>query len=267
MTMRLMSRALQLAERGWYVFPLRPGDKRPLRGFRNWEAQATTDRTQIIWWWAAAPYNIGIATGPSGLLVVDCDIARGAGPTQWRLVGDGVEILEHRLPRTFSVSTPNGGLHLYFIAPSQPLGNTAGKLGAHIDTRGKGGYVVGPGSVRLGRFYMVVDRAPIAPLPTWITELLVPRRASRPPVAPHARITSHYLRAILEGEVERVRSAIPGTRNHALNTAAFTLGQLVGGGAITAEHAWSLLRSASLRHIGVEGFTDEELEADYKERA
>ena len=30
MTMRLMSRALQLAERGWYVFPLRPGDKRPV---------------------------------------------------------------------------------------------------------------------------------------------------------------------------------------------------------------------------------------------
>ena len=37
MTMRLMSRALQLAERGWYVFPLRPGDKRPMPGFTKWE--------------------------------------------------------------------------------------------------------------------------------------------------------------------------------------------------------------------------------------
>ena len=26
-------------------------------------------------WWRAAPYNIGIATGPSGLLVIDCDTA------------------------------------------------------------------------------------------------------------------------------------------------------------------------------------------------
>ena len=88
-----------------------------------------------------------------------------------------MEIAGHRLPRTFSVSTPSGGLHLYFTAPKNaPLGNTAGKLGKHVDTRGIGGYVVGPGSVCSGRFYVVVDHAPIAPLPTWITELLVPRQ-------------------------------------------------------------------------------------------
>jgi hypothetical protein len=102
--------------------------------------------------------------------------------------------------------------------------------------------------------------APIAPLPTWITELLVPRRASRPAVAPDKRIGSHYLRAILEGEVERVKSATPGGRNDALNTAAFIMGQLVGSGEITEEHTWSLLRSASRLHVGVEDFTENELE-------
>ena len=91
MTMRLMSRALQFAERGWYVFPLRPGDKRPLPGFTKWEKRATTDRDQVIRWWSEAPYNIGIATGPSGLLVIDCDTPRGGDPPQWRLLGDGVE--------------------------------------------------------------------------------------------------------------------------------------------------------------------------------
>jgi Bifunctional DNA primase/polymerase, N-terminal len=46
-TMRLLSRALRLADRGWYVFPLRPGDKRPLPGFTNWQSRATTDPDQI----------------------------------------------------------------------------------------------------------------------------------------------------------------------------------------------------------------------------
>ena len=191
---------------------------------RSGRARATTDRAQIIGGGAAAPYNIGIATGPSGLLVVDCDIAAGSRSTSVASCGRWRGNLRASVAKNLLCQHPSGGLHLYFIAPSQPLGNTAGKLGAHIDTRGMGGYVVGPGSVCSGRFYMVVDHAPIAPLPTWITELLVPRRASRPPVAPHGRITSHYLRAILEGEVERVRSAIPGTRNDALNTAAFILG-------------------------------------------
>ena len=49
-----------------------------------------------------------------GLLVIDCDIPRGADPPQWRLLGNGVEVAGHRLPRTFSVRTPSGGLHLYF---------------------------------------------------------------------------------------------------------------------------------------------------------
>ena len=150
------------------------------------------------------------------------------------------------------------------LLPDQPLGNTAGKLGARVDTRGVGGYVVGPGSVRSGRFYLVVDRAPIAPLPTWITEILVPRQALRSLVVQRERVTSRYLKAILEGEVERVRSARPGTRNDALNTAAFILGQLVGSGEIPEEHAWSLLRSSSRLHVGVDGFTEDELELTAK---
>ena len=52
-----------------------------------------------------------------------------------------------------------------------------------------------------------------------------------------AQHSDQYVQAILDGEVERVRSAIPGTRNHALNTAGFIMGQLIGSGEITEEHA------------------------------
>jgi Bifunctional DNA primase/polymerase, N-terminal len=270
MKRRLMAAAaLRLIERGFFVFPLRPGDKMPLPHFKHWEQRATRDQDRVYKWWSNAPYNIGVAAGPSQLLVVDCDTARGtAPPPQWSTARDGLDVLRQLaaeagagFPRTMAVRTPSGGIHLYFQAPQKHhLGNSAGRVGWHIDTRGIGGYVVGPGSVCSGRYYVVVDHAPIAPLPTWITALLVPRQPSGPPTAPTERITGHNLKAILQGEVERVRSARPGRRNHALNTAAFIMGQLVGSGEITEEHAWSLLRSASQRHIGVHGFTESELE-------
>jgi hypothetical protein len=257
MTMRLMSRALQLAQRGWYVFPLRPADKRPLPGFTKWEKRATTDRGQITRWWAVAPYNIGIATGPSGLLVIDCDTPRGGNASEWRLLGNSVEVAGYRLPRTFSVRTPSGGLHLYFTAPGEPLGNTAGKLGRGIDTCCAGGYVVGPGSVCGGRYYTIIDRSPVEQLPGWIVEALTSTMSAAPTrVQQHQ---DHYVRAILEGEAERVRAAAPGTRNNALNIAAFLLGRLVGNKTITERAAWNLLRTAAWNHIGTQGFTESEI--------
>ena len=92
----------------------------------------------------------------------------------------------------------------------------------------------------------------------------MPTTASRPPITRNERATGHYLRTILEGEVDRIRSAKPGSRNDALNTAAFIMGQLVGSGEITEEHAWSLLRRASRLHVGVDGFTEYELELTAK---
>jgi bifunctional DNA primase/polymerase-like protein len=270
---RLMTAALGLIERGFFVFPLRPGDRRPLPNFKHWEQRATRDPDRVYQWWSNAPYNIGLATGPSQLLVVDCDTPQGEiPPPRWATARGGLDVLKQLaaeagtgFPRTMAVQTPSGGRHFYFQAPKdQSLGNSAGRVGWHIDTRGIGGYVVGPGSVCSGRSYVVVDPAPIAPLPTLITELLLPRRPSRPPVASPERITSHYLRAILKGEVERVRSARTGGRNDALNTAAFIMGQLVGSGEITEEHAWSLLRGAGQAHVGVEDFTENELERTTK---
>lgn len=54
--------------------PLIPGDKRP--AVTDWETRATTDRERITLCWTHAPYNVGIATGPSRLVVVDLDVPK-----------------------------------------------------------------------------------------------------------------------------------------------------------------------------------------------
>lgn len=139
--------ALAAAARGWHVFPLIPGDKRP--AIRAWEERATTDPKRIARCWAAGPYNVGVAAGPSGLLVVDLDLPKHADDTPPADaarpgIRDGRDVFravcgDHAgtpdAPDTYSVTTGTGGTHLYFTAPDgTELRNSAGKLGWKVDT-------------------------------------------------------------------------------------------------------------------------------------
>ena len=214
----LIDAALWCAVRGWRVFPLRPCEKRPAfpdhdaahctgrdpkcrNGHTGWEPRATTDPDRIRRAWAQARYNVGIATGPSGLLVIDLDKPKSGEtpPRQWAQPGvtDGADVLaalceRHGQPfpwETFLVQTRRGGLHLYFIAPpGTRLKNTSGDssrgLGWLIDTRGHGGYVVAPGSFvdlpdGAGHYEVACDRPP-APLPDWLAGLLIPATPEEP---------------------------------------------------------------------------------------
>ncbi|WP_282685905.1 MULTISPECIES: bifunctional DNA primase/polymerase [unclassified Streptomyces] len=238
---------LQSAEQGWHVFPLVQGGKRP--AVRSWETRATTDPARLTRCWSAGEYNLGIATGPSRLVVVDLDVPKGdedrppAGTPAG--VADGADTLgllaeEHgeRYPiDTYTVQSGSGGLHLYFVAPAgAALRNTAGKLGWKIDTRANGGYVVGAGSTVEGLPYRVVHEAPPAPLPRWLAKLLAP--AALPPQGPlHVSLLAtegldRYLAAAVAGEIQRVERAVQGNRNNALYQASVALGQLVAGGEL-----------------------------------
>jgi hypothetical protein len=260
--------ALRLAALGWFVFPLRRGDKKPLPNFTRWEQRATIDEQRIYSWWRDGAYNIGIATGRSDLIIVDCDTARGATPpAAWAGARDGLEVLRQlakregaEVPKTFTVQTPSGGVHLYFTAPpTTTFGNTAGKLGWRIDTRARGGYVVAPGSLIAGTYYRAVQDIPPAPLPAWITEALTPKT----PIAltaPRTRYSSRSVPAIMSAQLARVAEAQPGSRNSTLNVAAFVLGRLVGGHEITEHEAWTMLLDVAGSHVGVAGFTAAEME-------
>src|SRR4051812_30570803 len=87
MTDRRMERAaVELAGRGYYVFPCWPRGKEPRipkseggNGFHD----ATRDEGQILRWWDRWPHaNIGVACGASGIVVVDIDAKHGADPRE-----------------------------------------------------------------------------------------------------------------------------------------------------------------------------------------
>lgn len=274
----LLPYAIAAARRGWHVFPLRTRAKTPVRTFSDWEKHATRSETAITTHWGRHPaHNLAVATGPSGLVVIDLDIPKDGEtpPAEWERPGitNGADVLaalaeEHAggdtsWLRTFSVTTRRGGVHLYYAAPENAAyRNTAGKLGWLIDTRATGGYVVGPGSFVAdadgrGAYEVTDPTATVAPLPTWLATLLEPAR--RRPLTSgqvHQALTHRpglatYVTRALRGEIDRVLSAKEGRRNHTLNQAAFAVGTLVGAGMLPKHMAEDELANAALR-IGLE---------------
>jgi hypothetical protein len=115
--------ALDWASRGFRVFPLRVGGKRPL------------EDDYIRARWAERPYNVGVLT--DNLIVVDADEKNGKQGMQ--------TFFDLDLPiDTLTVRTPSGGRHFYYKGPNR--NNSSEKLGSGIDIRSYHGYVIAPGS-------------------------------------------------------------------------------------------------------------------------
>jgi len=178
--------ALEYAQRGWSVFPIRPGSKIPLtpRGHHS----ATTDEATIRSWWDRWPdAGIGIPTGPH-ICVVDKDPRNGGQKTM-----DAI-IAEHGpLPNTPTVITGGGGEHLYFD-PDPTFTNSTGTIGPGIDTKGfkagengtSGGYVLAPPTIHPNgkRYEWKADLGPDTPMAKTIPHLHpAEAKAKKPPAS------------------------------------------------------------------------------------
>lgn len=220
-------------ERGWSFTSLI--GKIPTR--RGWTKDPRESLTQALEW--ATTGNVGLRTGAaSGVFVIDVD--------------PGGDVAPLGLPPTVTALTGRGGSHYYFRHPGD-LGNSAGKLGPHIDTRGDGGQVVFPGSVHpdTGAAYEWVSgsepwNALLAELPAGILARLMPPPRAASTARQGEAIGPAYARAALKGEIEAVRTAPEGTRNDTLNKAALALGGLVGGGSLVRSDVEAALRDVAL---------------------
>jgi hypothetical protein len=164
----LLDHALMLARKGFKVFPLIPNSKLPL--IDDYPHRATTDEEQIRHWWVdpvldlEQPYNIGIST--NDLLVVDVD---NKPPKNGTDEIRKLETLGFELSITYTQKTPSGGFHYVYNAPTR-IKNSVSVLGAGIDTRGMGGYIVGAGSLIEGVVYETLIDKPVVDAPAWLLE-------------------------------------------------------------------------------------------------
>jgi len=231
--MRLAKAAAAYAANGWAVFPLKQGEKVP--AVKHGVKEATTDAGQVADWWAKREWNIGVACGqPSDLFVLDVDGQEGIDT----LVGLG-----HGFPATLCQTTPSGGVH--FVFRHMPgLGNTAGKLGPKLDTRGDGGYIVAAPSEVAGRQDRWLGKDTPQPVPGWLLTALKPAKRELKPV--RKADMGGYAGKVATLELNRVETAPEGTRNHTLNRSAFSLGTLVGAGLLGVEDVRARLVDAAL---------------------
>jgi len=264
----MLDAALQLAALNWFVFPChtpltKAGWSCSCEAWRrkhnpdfvcdspgkhprttNGVDDATTDEAQIREWWGRWPHaNIGINCGKSGLLVLDIDSYKDI------YQGHDLEIDE----QTVTSLSGGGGTHLFY-KQSGNLGNRRKGLPDGIDVRGEGGYVVvAPSLHKSGNVYQWEDsyspwEIELKPVPTKLAELLTPPPTKQITVDTSKKYESKgsvYGVQALTKECEKIVVAANGTRNNTLNTAAFSVGQLIAGGELDQIYALDKLMIAA----------------------
>lgn len=244
----MLAHAVRAIQRGLWVFPVQDGEKTPhvttppytLR----WSEVATNDLATVVKLWTQWPMaNVGVACKPSGILVVDCDIAkREYVLTKTKLaymhdvygpMVDGESVFNevcHRyggdwdeIESTYVVSTGSGGKHYYLRWPPWIQASQASLVQGVLDIRcnggEKGGYVLGEGSETAKGSYVRYSRGlTLLDAPDWIIAMCRERaRPTRPNTAsPYEKGGSlNY-----GGLVDSVAYAGEGNRNNALLWAA-----------------------------------------------
>lgn len=247
---------------GARVFPLKAGTKGE-QLLRSWTAEASADPEQVVKWaWKWPGCNWGVACGPLAetsehspkqLLVIDCD---SLDAYRWF-----VARYYPKFAHCAAVETgrDGGGAHVYLWAPPECTITTGAHIdlpadappGLAIDVRGRGGYVVAPGSVHpSGRryewspgnwhgalfigYWLLIRDAPAE----WFDgrdakHLLTGMPATATAPAPAAPTTTNttttgarleaVLPHVLEEAVRQVEQACEGQRNDTLSREAYTL--------------------------------------------
>lgn len=161
--------ALEYAEMGLSVIPVRP-DKKPYISWGEFqERQASPE--EIREFWSKFPdAGVGIITGTvSGLFVIDADNE------------EAYQQIQQSLPDALATPTAKSpkGYHTYFEMPADTIIGNATGIFPGVDIRGEGGYVVAAPSVNgTGKVYRWIDglsiiEVPPAPCPSTFLKKII----------------------------------------------------------------------------------------------
>lgn len=169
--MTVLDKALQLAARGFHVFPVEENGKKAI--VKNFPTKATRDASQLRRWFRNKSRNLGISTTKFGddqaLVVVDID---EKGEKHGNISVLELEFAGFDLPVSLEHTTPSGGRHIFYVV-DEPLKQGTDVLGSGVDIRSRGGYVLGPGSVIEGKGYEQINgHGTIVRAPAWLVDRL-----------------------------------------------------------------------------------------------
>ena len=255
--------AIHYTRLGYAILPCAENGKLPTT--RHGKDDATTDPDEIDGLIVTGG-NLGILP-PAHVFVIDVDVPKPEqrpGATDQERQAEATQrsqTLRDTFPETDGViaQSRSGGYHHHVRLPIGAQRLACCEFPKRDpdpwgEIRGMGRtYVLASPSVIDGRAYywlkrpIHVDNLPEAT--PELLEFLVPPRTPRPRPKATQRVTNTvgdaYAVAALEGELAEVRKAGPGSRNTVLNRAAFSLGTLVGAGALDrAQVAQDLLDAA-----------------------
>jgi hypothetical protein len=225
--------------RGCKLFPCVVGGKEPATR-EGWHI-ATDDPAQLAEWRRVNPeFNWAVATGPSGLFVIDVD---PNGLDWWHKLLERDGAIRDAVGKAFQVRTPRGGLHVYFKGEGP---STASRIADGIDTRGgirrdgkivSGGYVLLPGSRTSAGTYSALPGGAILPLPQAVAAIVPERKKTdtlglnKNPDADQPR-NVQWATDLLKGYVTSGRVSVEGRggNNTAFQVAASILDKAISAG-------------------------------------
>jgi putative DNA primase/helicase len=183
--------ALDLAELGFWVFPLQVGGKEP--ACRGGHLAATCDPERIRALWHNPHFNIGIWPAKKSATVLDIDVKNG------KRGFDTLAKLEAEhgpLPATWTIQTPSGGEHRWFKGI---LGSGTDKLGEGLDIKCNG-YVLLPPSAVDGKPYREALDSVVhgyAAAPAWLATIAKPVERKEISAATGEPVPIDHLRKLL----------------------------------------------------------------------
>jgi hypothetical protein len=164
--------ALDLARRGFSVFPITPNAKHPPL-IKNWPVDASADEAKIREWWDRWPdANIGVPM--DNMAAVDVDV-RKISKEGWD------EFADNYLPeenRSLAVKTWSDGRHIIYSLPrGLKLSQQVDAFAEGIDLKtGSNSYLIGVGSTIDGKSYEWANNRPIRELTPGLIECLQERK-------------------------------------------------------------------------------------------